>query len=181
MITTDYEQQAIDFLTKTDTKLEIVKSSNQTCPDWKKCEPHRFTTQYWGGSPKMNCQHNHGVHYDITISRAGRKPYTFSYWGSINDRYSKEYEKYVKLNWQSRADEERALRTSSTPTAYDVLTCISGDIGMHDWTFEEFCGDFGYDTDSRQAEKTYNAVCDQSRALAHLFNDEELDQLREIQ
>ncbi len=43
-----------------------------------------------------------------------------------------------------------------TPTPYDVLACLQKyDVG----TFEDFCGEFGYDEDSRNAEKIYKAVC----------------------
>lgn len=176
MITTDYEQQAIDFLTKTDTKLKIIRLATQSCPDWgEKCKAYVILNR-----PTVVIPHSHGFKYQVTLSRAGRKDLTFDFWSSINDSYSAEAKKVQKSN-SYKVDDFWAQKSAKKPTAYDVLTCISGDIGMHDWTFEEFCSDFGYDTDSRQAEKTYNAVCDQSRALARLFNDEELDQLREIQ
>lgn len=63
------------------------------------------------------------------------------------------------------------------PTAYDVLACLQKyDPG----TFENFCGDFGYDTDSRTAEKTYKAVVNEYQNLAMLYNDQELAELQEI-
>lgn len=41
-------------------------------------------------------------------------------------------------------------------TPYDVLACLTkGDVG----SFEDFCADYGYDEDSRTAERTYEAVC----------------------
>jgi hypothetical protein len=45
------------------------------------------------------------------------------------------------------------------PTAADVLSCLVADADALDYSFEEWCGDFGYDTDSRTAEKTYKACC----------------------
>jgi hypothetical protein len=45
------------------------------------------------------------------------------------------------------------------PTAADVLACLTSDARVAEQTFEEFCGDFGYDTDSRKAEATYKACC----------------------
>lgn len=63
------------------------------------------------------------------------------------------------------------------PTPYGVLTCIEkSDPG----TFEDFCGNFGFDTDSRRAETTYRAVQDQWRDTQRFFTAEELVELQEI-
>lgn len=54
------------------------------------------------------------------------------------------------------------------PDLYSVLACLTKyDPG----TFENFCGDFGYNTDSRNAEKTYKAVCKEFAAVERLFSD----------
>ena len=63
------------------------------------------------------------------------------------------------------------------PTMYDVLTCLQKyDVG----DFEDFCSEFGYDTDSRKAEKTYKAVCKEFKAVDRLFNDV-MEELSEIE
>lgn len=63
------------------------------------------------------------------------------------------------------------------PTMYDVLTCIE----KYDHpTFEDFCGDYGYDTDSRKAERTFKAVQKEYKAVERLFGDI-MDELQEIQ
>jgi hypothetical protein len=63
------------------------------------------------------------------------------------------------------------------PTAYDVLACLTKyDVG----TFENFCSEFGYDTDSIKAEKTYNAVLNEWQNVCALFSDTEIEQLQEI-
>jgi len=64
------------------------------------------------------------------------------------------------------------------PTAYDILTCLQKyDVG----DFENFCGEFGYDTDSRKAENTYKAVDKEYKSLAKLFSENELSLMAEIQ
>jgi hypothetical protein len=63
------------------------------------------------------------------------------------------------------------------PTSYDVLACLQKyDVG----SFENFCAEFGYDEDSRKAEKIYNAVCDEYKNICTLYTEEELEKLQEI-
>ena len=65
----------------------------------------------------------------------------------------------------------------NAPEEYDVLSCLQKyDVG----SFENFCGDFGYDVDSRKAEKTYKAVCKEFEKVSKFFTDAEIEQLQEI-
>jgi hypothetical protein len=52
--------------------------------------------------------------------------------------------------------------------AYSVLACCSSELYCPD-TFEEFCNEFGYDNDSRQAEKTFKALSKFSAKLQKFF------------
>lgn len=89
--------------------------------------------------------------YRITLRRNG-KSYSFRFGQSLAD-------------------------AGQEPTAYDVLVCITkNDPG----TFENFCADSGYDTDSRKAEKTYKAVVKEWQGINRLFSDV-MTQLQEIQ
>lgn len=68
------------------------------------------------------------------------------------------------------------------PTAYDVLACLNK---YNPNSFTDFCSDFGYDTDSRQAERTYKAVCREWAGIQRVFgNDSEynpiMKEFREI-
>lgn len=70
------------------------------------------------------------------------------------------------------------LIAGQVPTAYDVLACLTKcDPG----SFEEFCEDYGYDTDSRKAEKVYNAVKNEWLNIQKLWNDAEIEKLADIQ
>ena len=60
---------------------------------------------------------------------------------------------------------------------YDILTCLTK---YNTETFEDFCAEFGYDTDSRNTEKTYKAVCKEFSAVERLFGDV-MDELQDIQ
>lgn len=89
--------------------------------------------------------------FKCKLTRNG-KSYTFNFGQSIN----------------SGAEE---------PTLYDILACIQKyDVG----SFEDFYGEFGYNEDSRKAEKTYKAVCKEFKAVERLFGDV-MEELYEIQ
>lgn len=137
--------------------------------------------------------------YKVTIARGTRK-YTFRFGQSVNDsgkyRVSKggfgvaeskgmkvykgaglffSHEKpksseFIKGDFTENKD-------FAAPSAYDVIAAVQkSDPG----TFEDFCADFGFDTDSRTAERTYKAVVDEYRNIAMLFSDDELEAIQEI-
>ena len=100
-------------------------------------------------------QHIHGDRYLVTFSRKPRKRMTLSFWNSLDD-----------------------VQHGRAPTAYDVLAAIEKyDPG----TFEDFCGEFGYDTDSRKAATTYRLVIREWRKVSGFFTSEELTEAQEIQ
>lgn len=79
-----------------------------------------------------NQPHSHN-HSRVTIS-AGSSKHTFDFWGSVHDY------------WKGQ-DNDPA----------DALTCWASDALSGQYDFDEFCSELGYDTDSRQAYKTWKA------------------------
>lgn len=62
------------------------------------------------------------------------------------------------------------------PSKYDILACLTkSDPG----SFEDFCRDFGYDSDSRNAYATYEAVCKEWEGVKDVFSGIH-EQLQEI-
>ncbi len=167
---TDYEKQAQDFLDKTGTKFEV--------------EFIEYGIHFDGDKDKRDI-------YRITLSRGGRS-YSFNFGQSINcsgmywlfGSYKRGVVHSKKEIMQSRIAGNTSTREwdknkdFKPPTPYDVLTCLQK---YDPDTFENFCSEFGYDTDSRSAEKTYNAVMAEYINLKILYSDEELEQMAEIQ
>lgn len=174
---TDYNQQAIDFLAKTGTtfKAEFLKHD-------KHFDDDKETRDI----------------YKITLERGSRK-YSFNFGQSLNDSgfyYTKGKQKIElerkllnlragevirfikKHDWDflnnGKSDK---IHWPVVPSEYDVLACIT----KHDpGTFENFCSEFGYETDSKKAEKTYKAVLDEYKNVAMLYSDDEIEELAEI-
>lgn len=59
------------------------------------------------------------------------------------------------------------------PTAADVLDCLAGDAGGIENAsgFEDWASEYGYDTDSRRAERTYNVAMRQTEKLRQFMGD----------
>lgn len=67
------------------------------------------------------------------------------------------------------------------PMPAEVIGCMISDARCADGnTFEDFCSEFGYDTDSRKALEIYLACQDVVHALRRLFTSEMMDQLSNL-
>lgn len=66
----------------------------------------------------------------------------------------------------------------AAPEAADVLDCLASDGIAPDTSFEDWCGDFGYDTDSRKAHRTYTICKRQDARLWKLLGADLYDALQ---
>jgi hypothetical protein len=92
-------------------------------------------------------------------------------WNQVNDSLTAEIDDQM----------HRCVRFSKTPPSdYDLLACVAMDSYCGD-TFEDWCGDFGYDTDSRKALDLFLKCQKTSADITRFFTTAELEQLQEIQ
>lgn len=73
------------------------------------------------------------------------------------------------------------LYAASKPDAASLLDCLKLYSSAADQDFEDWAADFGYDVDSRSAEKTWNACRDTSRRLRALVGREAFNALLELE
>jgi hypothetical protein len=59
------------------------------------------------------------------------------------------------------------------PKLAAVLDCVASDAAelINSGTFEDWCSKYGYDTDSRKAERTYQTIKSQASKLRSFLND----------
>lgn len=93
--------------------------------------------------------------FRVTVSR-GNKSFSIKFGQSLNDSTG---------------------NGANKPTAYSVLACITKD---DPGTLEQFCSNFGYDTDSRKAEKIYKGVVKEWAKVSDFFTASEIEALQEI-
>ena len=60
---------------------------------------------------------------------------------------------------------------TSDPDAEGVLECLLSDASSADEDFDSWAADYGYDTDSRKAERTYKQVQAQTAKLRRFLGD----------
>lgn len=85
--------------------------------------------------------------------------------------------KINKLKQNKVTSKSKSNGNPTPPSSYDVLCAITK---YDPETFEDFCSSYGYDEDSRSAEKTYRAVKKEYNAMKRLFSQEELEILSYI-
>lgn len=170
----NYNQQALDFLQSTGAKIEVKFSHS--------------------GKHFEDDTDERDI-YSVVLSRGNRK-YKFNFGNSLNDSCfyftigrnklpidrkhldSKNLISLVKTRISSFNPKYDTIHKPIAPSEYTILCCLTK---YNPETFEDFCSEFGYDTDSRRAKKTYKAVVKEWLMITSLFSDEELEALREIQ
>lgn len=182
----EYTEQADKFLTDHNLTFRAV-FVGEDCPTF--CEDAaKGNVLEVGTFPRKN--HIHGSHWRLTIAAEKRGHFALDFWDSYDDaeaRWTKQNHieasriyvpqmfggKSQTLDLKHRSKKLRELK----PSAYDMLACITK---SEPGTFEDFCGDFGYDNDSRRAEGVYQAVVKEWRQVSKFFTAEELAEIQEI-
>lgn len=155
----DYQKQAEAFLNKTGVTLDIdyIGHGNHFEDDKETRDIYRFT-----------------------LKRDGRK-YTAKFGQSIvnSGTASANYEFSEKAKrmglWSPKP--ENLARKRTKPTAYDILACLTK---YEPGDFDQFCADFGYDTDNRRAERVYFDVQKEYRGVCLIWNAKEREELADI-
>ena len=183
MRTTDYLTQATDFLraTGTDFKAEFLKhgkhfDSDKDTRDIYKIRLTRGTRSFsfdFGQSIANSHQFTPLTIYAKNIVNKITEAGKLLRGANIRDALKKHgiYSGVIPKDF-------RKNENFGAPSEYDVLACLTK---YDPESFTAFCHEFGYDTDSKSAEVVYNAVLNEWHNVAMLWNDNELNQLREIQ
>ena len=93
----------------------------------------------------------------VTVTNNGKK-YSFEYWASIAETKIKDEQGNVFAFYCSLSDGISAMDS-----------------------FEDFCREFGYDTDSRNAERIYKSCVKTLNKLERVFDCDLYDLINEIQ
>ena len=113
----------------------------------------------------------------INVEWAERNP------NMINDAWSKTANHYKttlkKDKKQLTVYFSMGSALTNEPTAEEVIDSLAmdGSVYLNNDSFENFCGEFGYDEDSRKAEKLYNTILKQAEKTEKFLGNELFNQL----
>lgn len=176
MTTTNYQQHATDFLTSTGTTFtaEFLENGKHFEDDKEVRDIYKITLKR--GQRKYSFKFGQSImNSQYYQDRIKQRTYTLS-GGCRTGNYS--INDIVKYNGGLGYGSPLTLVKGIIPDSYDVLACLTK-YPVYD--FADFCSEFGYDTDSRKAHKIYKAVKREWENVTMLYNEAELEQLREIQ
>ena len=107
---------------------------------------------------KVKSEYGYANKYKVTI-RNGKKHFSTTFTDSINNT-------------------QKGIKSDDI----DIIYCIVADAQCVQWnnSFEDFCSEFGYDTDSRSAERIYNACEKTYNNIQRLFNSDGFDFLSAV-
>lgn len=173
-----YEKQAKDFLNKLkiEFKAEFIKHGKHFNDDKESRDIYKLSLKRGNRVVSFDfgqSLNNSGFYYTKGVQKI-----------DLDRKYLNNYGKGLgvfiktKLDWgyldNNKSDK---IHYPIAPNEYDLLAGLTkNDVG----TLEDFCSEFGYDEDSKKAEKTYNAVKEEYNKVCTIFNDEELTELQEI-
>lgn len=188
---TEYSKQAQDFLEQSNTtiKIEFLKYGIHFAGDKDERDIYEITLKNKRSTYKFNFGRSI---YDsqIRVEYPNTK-HVIKDRSCLKKGYQdskKKFNKYISVEILTK----RYIKSTTpffdakyseiilpkAPKPYDILACLRID---HSENLEDFCDNFGYEQDSRTAEKVYNAVLKETNALYRLFTSEQLEQLDEIQ
>jgi hypothetical protein len=156
---------------------EFVPYRDYTAEDWKanrmlqwNC---RIMRQGYSASPNFD--------YFQGIGHLGISPFFARHLHT--NRLSIDMEQRLRVTFATGryADQRDCCMTRTAlvpPTLADVLSCLLMDSIAIGYSFDQFCSEFGYDTDSRKAYDTYNACRDAATRLLQIMSLAELASLQ---
>lgn len=169
----EYDTQALDFLAKTGATINVKYNRTGLYFDSDKEERDIYDIELKRGSRTFKFEFGNSINDSGFYYKMGRQIVPI-------DRKHLEHKNLASLikskSWDFNPKYD-TIHYPVAPSEYSVLCCLTK---YNPETFEDFCSEFGYDTDSRSAKKTFKAVTKEWLKVSALFNDEELELLREI-
>jgi len=120
------------------------------------------------------------LRWSVAVRRNGRTFRTIEYFAGC--AHSPEHKKAGRVTPAVVAECETGIlygtsRPVPPPSAKEVFWCLLSDARGTDESFEDWATEYGFDPDSRKAEKDFNECRETAAALRRTFDRDELEAL----
>ena len=146
----------------------------------------------WSQSRNKNDKYP-SLNWKVTIKYNGKEVLTTDYMSGCGHcpSYSQRETYESKISVKEECEKGIKVRTGSTgltfpdrkkpilPNFADVMYSLVMDSEAFEYDFEDWCGNFGYETDSRKAEKIYNECQEIALKLIRVIGTDGLQKLRD--
>jgi hypothetical protein len=110
------------------------------------------------------------------VTFKGTKPATATHHAQPGEVFTTRY--FMGPGHRSKPKTKWDAAKPVAPTPADVLYSLTLDATAAHESFADWCGNFGYEEDSRQAFKMYEECCATAKELRRIFTREQLDAIR---
>lgn len=173
---------------------------NQSLSDFLAKYPVEIELQEVPENPSMDDSREKMINYYVILKREGRSMtlYFSTGLGWVEKRsalkpgtglsapmvsYDKKNKRFIQSDFSGKKREADEFGWGGSkyrikkPTVADVLDCLASDASGADESFEDWASNYGYDTDSRSAERTYQTIQKQVKELRQLLGRDALNEL----
>lgn len=111
---------------------------------------------------------------------------SFDYYTGTGHRVISTFDKsrvmydYKNASARNRQYHLDSLAKPFAPFAASVLYALINDAQASDQSFNSWCADYGYDSDSMKAFKLYQACCETGEKLNSIFSRQQISELAEL-
>lgn len=118
------------------------------------------------------------MHTETTMSEVHMRATPVDHNPNMEEAHSSQHHWRCTLRYQGRRMVvvfTMGAALTHEPTVREVMNCLFLDSMGYDSNagrFEDWCSDYGYDTDSRKAERTFRAIERQSKALRRMCGED---------
>jgi hypothetical protein len=175
-MTNEYTEQADKFLADTGTTLTVTYQ--YTGPHFDDDKEFRDIYRF----VLTNARGSYAANYGDSLQNTQRRQFAeeLKQVGSLyvtggDMKQAKRLAFNIVHSKVTRESYTEAIRYK--PSGYGILACLGV---TYPASFTDFCSEFGYDTGSRKALKTYEACKEEEAGLTRIFTSEQLEYLAEI-
>ena len=165
--------------------VQIPARTDRNATDWDKDAFHfavtiRNARGAWSGNYSMGSGHKVLIPWSELLGWMNFRSETLGGSGTRKDYNEiKAFGFKPRYVWQKEL--QAKMYRAPVPTLRDVLYSLVSDADAIDCaTFEDWAINYGYDTDSRSAEKAYRACLESGLKLRAMLGEEALTKLREL-